>query len=129
MRFVQWRPLVVLILAFGMFAHKLQAELATGWVGDIPVPVSALIETDSGIEFDSPSGRVIQFTFQIAADEAAITAFYQNALPPLGWQLSADGFVRGKEMVMVTASPQKAIAGRSLYEVTIAPVDSVAFQQ
>ena len=105
-----------------------RAEVATGWVGDLPVPAEALIETQGAVNFDSPSGRVIQFTFQIALDEPSIMAFYQDRLVQLGWQKHQDGYHRGPEQMRIVKSPKQAIEGRHSYDVTVAPSDSEAFQ-
>ena len=114
-----------------------RAEIATGWVGDIPVPVDALIETDSAVTFDSPSGRVIRFTFQVAMTEDAIDAYYKQALVGLGWQVSGDAsgdtsglfYQRGTEVMRIAPfKASSASGGRGAYQVTLAPADSAAFQ-
>ena len=105
-----------------------RAEVATGWVGDLPVPAQALIETRGAVNFDSPSGRVIQFTFQIALDEPQITAFYKDRLAQLGWQKHGNSYHRGTEQLRIVKSPKQAIDGRHSYDVTLAPLNSEAFQ-
>ena len=105
-----------------------RAEVATGWVGDLPVPAQALIETRGAVNFDSPSGRVIQFTFQIALDEPQITAFYKDRLAQLGWQKQGNSYHRGSEQMRIVKSPKQAIEGRHSYDVTLAPLNSGAFQ-
>lgn len=105
-----------------------RAEVATGWVGDLPVPAQALIETRGAVNFDSPSGRVIQFTFQIALDEPQITAFYKDRLAQLGWQKQGNSYHRGSEQMRIVKSPKQAIEGRHSYDVTLAPLNSEAFQ-
>ena len=52
------------IVAFMLISGMARADETLGWVGDLPVPSQALIDTQSSVNFDSPSGRVIQFTFQ-----------------------------------------------------------------
>ena len=123
--------LAVLTLWFGHAAVR--AEVATGWVGDIPVPVDALIETDSAVTFDSPSGRVIRFSFQLAMDESALNTYYEEALAGLGWQVMADGsglrYQRGKEAMRIEPiKASSASEARATYQITLAPVDSAAFQ-
>ena len=105
-----------------------RAELATGCVGDLPVPAQALIETRGAVNFDSPAGRVIQFTFQIALDEPQITAFYKDRLAQLGWQKQGNSYHRGAEQMRIVKSPKQAIEGRHSYDVTLAPLNSEAFQ-
>ena len=105
-----------------------RAEVATGWVGDLPVPAQALIETRGAVNFDSPSGRVIQFTFQIALDEPQITAFYKDRLAQLGWQKQGNSYHRGSEQMRIVKSPKQTIEGRHSYDVTLAPLNSEAFQ-
>ena len=124
-------PLALITLWFGHAAAR--AEIATGWVGDIPVPVEALIETDSAVNFDSPSGRVIRFTFQLEMDNQALNAYYKEALVELGWQILANPsgplYQRGTEVMHIgPIDASSASQGRFAYQVTLAPADSAAFQ-
>ena len=123
--------LAIITLWIGTAAVR--AEIVTGWVGDIPVPAQALIETDSAVNFDSPSGRVIRFTFQLAMDEDAVASYYKEALTGLGWQVSAKAagvlYQRGTEVMRVTPieASSDSQAGFA-YQVTLAPADSATFQ-
>lgn len=103
-----------------------RAEIITGWVGDLPVPAEALIETDSAVNFDSPSGRVIQFTIHLDLDERALIGYYNQALPELGWRAIAGGFQRGGEVMRVEASQDGAESGRNSFIITLAPAESLS---
>lgn len=79
-------------------------ETAVGWVGDLPVPAHALIDTKGAVNFDAPAGRVIAFTFQSAYDAPALSAFYEATLTPLGWQKGGALYQRGSEVMMIVPS-------------------------
>ena len=123
--------LAMVLLWFGHAAVR--AEVATGWVGDIPVPIEALIETDSAVNFDSPSGRVIRFTFRLAMDETAVASYYNEALTWLGWQVltttSGVLYQRGTEaMIIAPITASSDLQGGFAYQVTLAPINSARFQ-
>lgn len=110
--------LAALVLISGMA----RADEALGWVGDLPVPSQAFIDTQSSVNFDSPSGRVIQFTFQIALTEGDVMAFYQEALPELGWVLGAEGYERGNERMTIIKSANQDNSARTDYDVVVSPL-------
>lgn len=97
-----------------------QAEQA-GWVGDVPVPASAIIDTTDAVSFDSPAGRVVKFTIQTRLDEAALTSFYDETLAALGWQKQGVGYVKANETLLIEADGT-ASDGQSLYVITVGPV-------
>ena len=110
------------IIAVISLSSLARADEAMGWVGDLPVPSQALIETQSAVNFDSPSGRVIQFTFQIALSDGDVQAFYQAALPELGWQAVSGGFVRGNERMTIKRAEIQDAGARSSYDVSVSPL-------
>ena len=97
-----------------------QAEQA-GWVGDVPVPASAIIDTTNAVSFDSPAGRVVKFTIQTRLDEAALTSFYDETLAALGWQKQGASYVKANETLRIKADG-RASDGHSLYVITVGPV-------
>ena len=98
-----------------------RADNAIGWVGDLPVPAAALIVTQSALNFDSPSGRVIRFTFHSELDAAAMADFYQGTLTALGWRAFEDGYVRGDEIMAVSLSADQPSDGGQAYDVIVRP--------
>ncbi|MGC6517351.1 MAG: hypothetical protein ACON49_04925 [Candidatus Puniceispirillaceae bacterium] len=99
------------------------ARAETAWVGDLPVPDDALIETTSAVNFDSPSGRIISFTFYSDKSEDAITQFYQGRLAELGWQSHGTAFHRGSETLQILPSGA-GDGSRNAYLVTVGPKQS-----
>ena len=77
------------------------ARAETAWVGDLPVPADSLIDQNSAVNFDAPSGRVVKFTFQTSQDAIAIDVFYETRLTALGWQPTATGYARGSEQIQI----------------------------
>lgn len=115
--------LAVLVMAVMMGTGAARAEGAIGWVGDLPVPASALIETSGAVNFDSPSGRVIQFTFLSDMSAEEVTSFYRTSLAELGWQATDSGFVRGDEHMIISPAPAKSAASGNAYFVEVKPRD------
>lgn len=105
---------------FSLMTASARAE--TAWVGDLPVPADSLIDQNSAVNFDAPSGRVIQFTFQTSQDDVAIDVFYETRLTALGWQQTTDGYARGSEQLQIIAQG-KADDDSYLYHVTVGPAD------
>ena len=110
-------------MAVMMGTGAARAEGAIGWVGDLPVPASALIETSGAVNFDSPSGRVIQFTFLSDMSAEEVTSFYRTSLAELGWQATDSGFVRGDEHMIISPAPAKSAASGNAYFVEVKPRD------
>lgn len=115
--------LAVLVMAVMMGTGAARAGGAIGWVGDLPVPASALIETSGAVNFDSPSGRVIQFTFLSDMSAEEVTSFYRTSLAELGWQATDSGFVRGDEHMIISPAPAKSAASGNAYFVEVKPRD------
>ena len=121
-----WQRLVRLLSVIGVClvvmgtASFAQAEQA-GWVGDVPVPASASIDTTDAVSFDSPAGRVVKFTIRTRLDEAALTSFYDETLAALGWQKQGVGYVKANETLRIEADGT-ASDGQSLYVITVGPV-------
>jgi hypothetical protein len=115
--------LAVLVMAVMMGTGAARAEGAIGWVGDLPVPASALIETSGAVNFDSPSGRVIQFTFLSDMSAEEVTSFYRTSLAELGWQATDSGFVRGDEHMIISPAAAKSAASGNAYFVEVKPRD------
>ena len=125
MRFLRLPIIGHLIAAIALMisVSAARAESHIGWVGDLPVPANALIETNSAVNFDSPSGRVIQFTFMSDMTAEEVTDFYRMALAELGWQAGGGGFVRGDELMMITPLRGKSGASGKAYFLEVKPRD------
>lgn len=75
---------------------------------DIPLmPGLKEIEDDS-VMFDKPEGRIAEAAARAETPVGAETvrAFYEDALPQLGWEKAEDGgFVRQRERLVMTVAP------------------------
>lgn len=67
---------------------------------DVPV-MPALRPVDrAGIEFDAPSGRIVEAYAIGAVNRRAVLDFYRDTLPQLGWRVGAgNAFRREDEML------------------------------
>lgn len=110
-----WAMMMVMITPVAVSASE------AGWVGDLPVPADTLIETQSAVTFDSPSGRVVQFYFRTAANQAEVTSFFDRQLGELGWQKQGDSFTRGAERLQIESAEMPA-AGIYRYQLLLGPV-------
>ena len=119
-RLVRYLSVIGVCLVVMGTASFAQAEQA-GWVGDLPVPASAIIDTTDAVSFDSPAGRVVKFTIQTRLDEAALTSFYDETLAALGWQKQGASYVKANETLHIKADGT-ASDGQSLYVITVGPV-------
>ena len=56
---------------------------------DVPL-MDGLNEVKGGLVFDNPGGRIVETYATGAVDAAAVTKFYDETLPHLGWQARGD---------------------------------------
>ncbi len=69
---------------------------------DLPL-APGLVEHPGGVLFDSPGGRIIDATADGDTTVAAVTGFYSQTLPALGWSRQADGsYRRDTERLRIT---------------------------
>lgn len=89
------------------------------WVGDVPIMPSMTIEKGLGFAFDNADGRIVTIYLSGAEGQDAITAYYDQALDPLGWQKTEiRKWSRGKELLEIKKT--KA-AGVPLWKITLRP--------
>ena len=110
--------MIMLICLIGFSASARAQDV--GWVGDLPVPAEALINTKSAVAFDSPSGRVVRFSFHSDFDEAQMISFYNQTLANLGWQALDKGFARDGEMMVITKTGISS-QGQLIYQLSLTP--------
>lgn len=69
-------------------------------IDDLPL-MNGLVEVGEGVEFATPQGRIVEATARStsqALSESAVTGFYAETLPQLGWSAqSKTRFVREGE--------------------------------
>ena len=58
----------------------------TKWVGDLPITPELKVEPGLGFAFESPTGRIVMIYLSGSIKDDEIRAYYDQALPPLGWQ-------------------------------------------
>jgi hypothetical protein len=105
------RALIASLLAFVIAAPASAQARFFGAIEDLPL-APGLEEAGLGVYFDSESGRITGALAQGAAAPGAVTAFYMETLPALGWAFSpgagAPGelvFVRGREQLALLIAP------------------------
>lgn len=56
--------------------------------GDIPLMQGLRVDNDRVTVFDTPSGRIVDIIAISNLDADAITSYYRDILPQMGWQQS-----------------------------------------
>lgn len=64
-------------------------EPPVGFLGDSDVPLAEGLSVEEGDEtdFDAPQGRIVEYKTFGKTDAPHLMAFYESALPALGWTL------------------------------------------
>jgi len=69
---------------------------------DVPVMPALSPVADAGIEFDTPSGRIVEAYAIGATDRQSVLDFYRATMPQLGWQARAgNAFLRESESLKI----------------------------
>ena len=69
---------------------------------DVPVMPALTAVEDAGIEFDAPSGRIVEAYAIGATDRESVLDFYRATLPQLGWHAGAgNAFIRESESLRI----------------------------
>lgn len=69
---------------------------------DVPVMPGLRPVEDAGIEFDAPSGRIVEAWAIGTLARPAVREFYRNTLPQLGWSAGGgDAFKREGEVLRI----------------------------
>ncbi len=80
---------------------------------DIPLPDQAIEKLEAGTSFDTAQGRILTAyaSRPSGLDDAAITQFYRQSLPNLGWSLSAQelSFRRLNEQLLIRLTTEQII--------------------
>ena len=71
-------------------------------VEDVPLPEGVSERPDSVAEFDGPNGRIVTVQAVGVVTPAAVTEFYDAALPALGWRRAGALFERGRASLSIT---------------------------
>ncbi len=67
---------------------------------DLPLMPGLAEVPEAGLVFDQPSGRIVEAYAQGAVSRAAVTRFYLDTLPNLGWHAKAEALFQrdGEEL-------------------------------
>lgn len=80
-----------------------QAEVAfLSAIEDTPLPATLLEQPETLAEIDGPEGRVVSVQALGTLEPAALTAFYDAAMPALGWRRDGGAFVRDRSNLTIT---------------------------
>ena len=69
-------------------------------IADLPLPDGLAEQTDKSTVFDAPLGRIITAYATGTVDADEVRDFYDDALPPLGWEKTGEGSFRRKAEVL-----------------------------
>lgn len=85
-------------------------------IDDLPLMSGMAEETEDALVFDDATGRIVDTYAVTTAERAAVLAFYDAALPPLGWTKSAGAsYVRDGERLKIS------FEGKNLVRFSITP--------
>lgn len=96
-------PLVAaLFVAVTLFASAVPAWAVTylSAIADLPLPDGLTEQADKSTVFDAPLGRIITAYASGTVDADDVRDFYDDALPPLGWEKTGEGSFRRKAEVL-----------------------------
>lgn len=85
-------------------------------IDDLPLMTGMAEAAADALVFDDATGRIVDTYAETKAEREAVLAFYDTALPPLGWTKSADAsFVRDGERLRIS------FEGKNLVRFSITP--------
>lgn len=104
---------VIQILFIGIFLSTMSfSSKADGFLSllpDIPLPPGFHEISESQVEFDSPTGRILQSTASGQGSFDDVSIFYSETLPQLGWQKENNAsFIRESERLQINNSTNEA---------------------
>jgi hypothetical protein len=104
------RPILVSVVAAITFACtcvvQLHAEEFLSVLDDMPLMPGLTELRDQASDFQTPEGRIIDGTAAGSVDARAVSSFYDQTLPALGWRREAPGrFLRDRERLVIAVAP------------------------
>lgn len=89
----------MLIVSAGLWASS--AVLGAAWaieyfstIADLPLAEGLAEQADKSTVFDAPMGRIVTAYATGTVDAEDVRDFYDDALPPLGWEKFGEGSFR-----------------------------------
>ena len=102
------RSLLMALLAAALFTSTALAAFVPG-TEDVPLAPGLVANAEDALVFDNPTGRIVQATAVGTADTDAVTRFYAETLPQLGWSRGKDGhWTRGDEVLDIVIATDTA---------------------
>ena len=93
---------ILFVLALLAMVSPAGAQFFFELLEDVPVMPALTPVADAGIEFDAPSGRIVESYAIGATDRKSVLEFYRATLPQLGWQAGAgNAFLRESESLKI----------------------------
>ena len=83
-------------------------------VADLPLMPGLAEVPGAGLIFDQPSGRIVKAYAQGAVSRSAVTSFYLDTLPNLGWRAKAEALFQreGEELRLDISGDDGALVVR-----------------
>lgn len=98
-------PVAVFVMAVALlisagFVGPAFAVTYLSAIADLPLPDGLAEQADKSTVFDAPLGRIITAYASGTVDADDVRDFYDDALPPLGWEKTGEGSFRRKAEVL-----------------------------
>ncbi len=88
-------------------------------VADLPLMPGLLQDSEAGLVFDKPNGRIVEFYASGTILPAAVAEFYRRTLPQLGWTKTGNlEFTRDEEILRIIVTEKD---GTSIARFTLSP--------
>lgn len=95
------------LISFSAFAGQVGYS---GVIDDLPLMPGMIEKMEDSIVFDAPGGRIVEIGAETKANVAAVSEFYADALPALGWEpISSSGFIRDNEILKISSERKENI--------------------
>lgn len=91
---------LLLISATSALVNPAWAVTYLSAIADLPLPDGLTEQPDKSTVFDAPLGRIITAYASGTIDADDVRDFYDDALPPLGWEKTGEGSFRRKAEVL-----------------------------
>jgi hypothetical protein len=106
---VMVRPILALLAMLTIACAavvQLRAEEFLSVLDDMPLMPGLTELRDQAADFQTPEGRIIDGSAAGSVDARAVSSFYDETLPALGWRREAAGrFVRNRERLVIAVAP------------------------
>ena len=106
MRRLLFSLILSIVIVAPVLATAQQAARFLSVMEEMPLMPGLVEVTDAAVNFDGPSGRIIEAFVAGSVQVDAVRAFYAATLPQLGWARQATGeYRRDAEILRLDVSP------------------------